>query len=125
MTVALADEAPPMPDGLGEAAKQFWPEAYAQSRVAASDRTRVLLVAWKLDERQLVAAQDHAPSVDESRKHRTLKEMDRDKASGLDQLLLTPNPRKKAGIETVDSSKGEPSELQELMERRANREEQR
>jgi hypothetical protein len=115
MTVALADEAPPMPGGLGEAGKQFWSDAYAQSWVAASDRTMVLLVAWKLDERQLVAAQNHQSSVDESRKHRTLKEMDRDIASGLDQLLLTPNSRKKAGIETADASKGEPSKLDLLL----------
>ncbi len=125
MTVALADDAPPMPDGLGEAGKQLWADAYAQPWVTASDRTMVLLVAWKLDERELVAAQVHQSPVDESRKNRTLKEMDRDIASGLDQLLLTPNSRKKAGIETVDPSKGEPSKLQELMERRANREEQR
>jgi hypothetical protein len=89
MTVALADDAPPMPDGLGEAGKQLWADAYAQSWVTASDRTMVLLVAWKLDERELVAAQVHQSPVDESRKHRTLKEMDRDIASGLDQLLLT------------------------------------
>jgi hypothetical protein len=36
-------------------------------------------------------------------------------ASGLDQLLLTPNARRRAGIETADPSKGEPSKLDLLL----------
>lgn len=121
LTVALADDAPPMPDGLGEAGKQLWADAYAQPWVTASDRTMVLLVAWKLDERELVAAQVHQSPVDESRKHRTLKEMDRDIASGLDQLLLTPNSRKRAGIETADPEKDAPTTLALMRARKDGR----
>lgn len=121
MTVALADEAPPMPDSLGDAGKQFWGDAYAEPWVTASDRTMVLLIARKLDERQVVAAQVHQSPVDESRKHRTLKEIDRDIASGLDQLLLTPNSRRRAGIETADPAKDAPSPLELMRARKDGR----
>ncbi len=115
MTVALADEVPDPPAGLGEDGRQFWADAYAQPWVDPSDRTMVHLIARKLDERQMVADQFHQAPADYFRQQRTLKEIDRDVASGLDQLLLTPNARRRAGIETADPSKGEPSKLDLLL----------
>ncbi len=111
MTVARADEVPEPPAGLGDAGRQFWANAYAQPWVNLSDQTMVHLIARKLDERQMVVDQFHQAPADYFRQQRTLKEIDRDVASGLDQLLLTPNSRRRAGIETADPSKGEPSKL--------------
>ena len=69
------------------------------------------LVARKLDEREQLSSESFATAADQWRKHRTLKEIDRDVASGLDQLLLTPNSRKRAGIETADPEKDAPTTL--------------
>ena len=110
-TVALADQVPDPPAGLGDAGRQFWADAYAQSWVGVSDRTMVQLVARKLDEREQLGAESFPTPADQWRKHRTLKEIDRDVASGLDQLLLTPNSRHRAGIETA-GARDEPSVLQ-------------
>jgi len=110
-TVALADQVPDPPAGLGDAGRQFWADAYAQSWVGVSDRTMVQLVARKLDEREQLGAESFPTPADQWRKHRTLKEIDRDVASGLDQLLLTPNSRHRAGIETA-GARDEPSALQ-------------
>ena len=57
-------------------------------------------------------------AADQWRKHRTLKEIDRDVASGLDQLLLTPNSRQRAGIETVGPSREVPTTLELMQARR-------
>ena len=114
-TVALADQVPDPPAGLGDAGRQFWAGAYAQSWVGVSDRTMVQLVARKLDEREQLGAESFPTPADQWRKHRTLKEIDRDVASGLDQLLLTPNSRHRAGIETADAPKGELSTLDLLL----------
>jgi len=115
MTIAIADEVPDPPAGLGDAGRQFWADAYAQSWVGVSDRTMVQLVARKLDEREQLGAESFPTPADQWRKHRTLKEIDRDVASGLDQLLLTPNSRHRAGIETVDTPKEELSTLDLLL----------
>ena len=109
--VALADQVPDPPAGLGDAGRQFWAGAYAQSWVGVSDRTMVQLVARKLDEREQLGAESFPTPADQWRKHRTLKEIDRDVASGLDQLLLTPNSRRRAGIETA-GARDEPSVFQ-------------
>jgi len=114
-TVALADQVPDPPAGLGDAGRQFWADAYAQSWVGVSDRTMVQLVARKLDEREQLGAESFPTPADQWRKHRTLKEIDRDVASGLDQLLLTPNSRHRAGIETADAPEGELSTLDLLL----------
>ena len=115
MTIALADQVPVPLAGLGDAGRQFWADAYAQSWVGVSDRTMVQLVARKLDEREQLGAESFPTPADQWRKHRTLKEIDRDVASGLDQLLLTPNSRHRAGIETVDAPKEELSTLDLLL----------
>jgi len=91
-----------MPEGLGDAGRQFWAEAYAQPWVTASNRTMVLLIARKLDEREAIAAQFFQTHADQWRQQRTLKDIDRDVVAGLDQLLLTPNSRRRAGIEIAD-----------------------
>ena len=118
MTVALAGDTPEMPEGLGTAGKQFWAEAYAQPWVTSSNRTMVLLIARKLDERETIAAQDYQTPADPWRQQRTLKDFDRDIVAGLDQLLLTPNSRRRAGIETVDPDKDVLSPLELLMARK-------
>jgi len=118
MTIALADEVPNPPAGLGEAGRQFWADAYGQPWVGVSDRTMVHLVARKLDEREQLGAESFPTPADQWRKHRTLKEIDRDVASGLDQLLLTPNSRQRAGIETADPSQEVPTALELMQARR-------
>ena len=116
--VALADQVPDPPAGLGDAGRQFWADAYAQSWVGVSDRTMVQLVARKLDEREQLGAESFPTPADQWRKHRTLKEIDRDVASGLDQLLLTPNSRHRAGIETLSPAQKVPTALELMQARR-------
>ena len=118
MTVAIADEVPDPPAGLGEAGRQFWADAYGQPWVGVSDRTMVQLVARKLDEREQLGAESFPTPADEWRKHRTLKEIDRDVASGLDQLLLTPNSRQRAGIATLNPAQKVPTALELMQARR-------
>ena len=118
MTVAIADEVPGPPAGLGEAGRQFWADAYGQPWVGVSDRTMVQLVARKLDEREQLGAESFPTPADEGRKHRTLKEIDRDVASGLDQLLLTPNSRQRAGIATLNPAQKVPTALELMQARR-------
>jgi len=52
--------------------------------------------------------------ADQWRQQRTLTDIDRDVAAGLDQLLLTPNSRRRAGIEIADPDKP-PSKLDLLL----------
>jgi len=118
MTIAVVDEVPDPPAGLGEAGRQFWADAYGQPWVGVSDRTMVQLVARKLDEREQLGSESFATAADQWRKHRTLKEIDRDVASGLDQLLLTPNSRQRAGIEIADPSQEVPTTLELMQARR-------
>ena len=118
MTIAVADEVPNPPGGLGEAGRQFWADAYGQPWVSVSDRTMVQLVARKLDEREQLCSESFSTAADQWRKHRTLKEIDRDVASGLDQLLLTPNSPQRAGIETVGPSREVPTTLELMQARR-------
>ena len=118
MTIAIADEVPDPPAGLGEAGRQFWADAYGQPWVGVSDRTMVQLVARKLDEREQLGAESFPTPADEWRKHRTLKEIDRDVASGLDQLLLTPNSRQRAGIATLNPAQKVPTALELMQARR-------
>jgi hypothetical protein len=115
MTVALAGEDPEMPEGLGDAGRQFWAEAYAVPWVTASNRTMVLLIARKLDERETIASQYYQTPADQWRQQRTLKDIDRDIVAGLEQLLLTPNSQKKAGIEIADPEKDVLSPLELMM----------
>jgi hypothetical protein len=118
MTVAVADEVPDPPAGLGEAGRQFWADAYGQPWVGVSDRTMVQLVARKLDEREQLGAESFLTPADQWRKQLTLKEIDRDVASGLDQLLLTPNSRQRAGIATLNPSQTVPTALELIQARR-------
>jgi len=111
-------DTPETPEGLGAAGKQFWAEAYAQPWVTSSNRTMVLLIARKLDERETIAAQYYQTPADQWRQQRTLKDIDRDIVAGLDQLLLTPNSRRRAGIETADADKDVLSPLELLMARK-------
>ena len=111
-------DTPETPEGLGAAGKQFWAEAYAQPWVTSSNRTMVLLIARKLDERETIAAQYYQTPADQWRQQRTLKDIDRDIIAGLDQLLLAPNSRRRAGIETVDPDKDVLSPLERLMARK-------
>ena len=115
MTVALAGDIPETPEGLGTAGRQFWAEAYAQPWVTSSNRTMVLLIARKLDERETIAAQYYQTPADQWRQQRTLKDIDRDIVAGLDQLLLTPNSRRRAGIEIADPEKNVLSPLELMM----------
>jgi hypothetical protein len=115
MTVALAGDTPEMPEGLGTAGQQFWAEAYAQPWVTSLNRTMVLLIARKLDERETIAAQYYQTPADQWRQQRTLKDIDRDPVAELDQLLLTPNSRLRAGIEIANPDKDVLSPLELMM----------
>jgi hypothetical protein len=77
----------------------------------------VLLIARKLDDRETIAAQYYQTPADQWRQQRTRKDIDRDIVAGLDQLLLTPNSRRRAGIETVDPEKNVLSPLEVLSSR--------
>ena len=78
----------------------------------------VQLVARKLDEREQLGAKSFPTPANQWRKHRTLKEIDRDVASGLNQLLLTPNSRHWAGIETLSPAQKVPTALELMQARR-------
>ena len=49
------------------------------------------------------------------RQQRTLKEIDRDIASGLDQLLMTPNARRRTGFEVTPTPQAKPTKIGLLM----------
>jgi len=98
LTVKVSADTPEPPANLGERGRELWQIAYSHPWVTPGDKTIVQVVAEKLDERELVAEQFHLDPAD-FRHQRTLKEIDRDILHGLDQLLLTPNARRRAGIE--------------------------
>jgi hypothetical protein len=104
LTVTLSDDTPEPPATLGERGRELWQMAYSHPWVTPGDKTIVQVVAEKLDERELVAEQFHLDPAD-FRHQRTLKEIDRDVLHGLDQLLLTPNARRRAGIEVETEEK--------------------
>lgn len=118
LTVEISGEIPEPPDTMGERGRELWGHAYAQPWVTVADKTLVQLVAEKLDERETVAEQFHLDPSD-FRHQRTLKEIDRDILHGLDQLLLTPNARRRAGIETASAAEPELTQL-ELIQKLAD-----
>jgi hypothetical protein len=65
-----------------------------------------------------LGAESFLAPADQWRKQRTSKEIDRDVASGLDQLLLTPNSRQRAGIATLNPSQTVPTALELIQARR-------
>lgn len=111
LTVEIPGEIPEPPETMGDRGRELWHHAYAQPWVTLADKTLVQLVAEKLDERETVAEQFHLDPSD-FRHQRTLKEIDRDILHGLDQLLLTPNARRRAGIETASAAEPEPTQLE-------------
>ena len=78
----------------------------------------VLLIARKLDERETITTQCYQTPANQWRLQRTPKDSDRDIVAGLDQLLLTPNSRRRARIEIADPEKDVLSPLELMMARK-------
>lgn len=91
-------EAPEPPATLDGEGLAFWHRCYQCPWITAADQTQVLNVARQLNRQaQLEELFETAP--EDFRLQRALKELDKSIESGLDQLLLTPNARRRAGIE--------------------------
>lgn len=97
VTVRLPNDPPEMPLSLEKEGQRFWADAYACEWITTADRHQVQLVAEKKDERARVA-REFAQNPSDFRIARTLQNIDRDIQSGLEQLLLTPHARKRAGV---------------------------
>jgi hypothetical protein len=113
-TVTETGEKPEAPANIGKRGQSFWADAYSLPWVTKADQTLVQLVAEKLDEREKVAEVFHRDPQD-FRQQRTLKEIDRDIASGLDQLLMTPNARRRTGFEVTPTGPAKPTKIDLLM----------
>jgi hypothetical protein len=116
-TVPETREKPEAPANIGKRGQSFWADAYSLPWVTKADQTLVQLVAEKLDEREKVAEVFHQDPQD-FRQQRTLKEIDRDIASGLDQLLMTPNARRRTGFEVTPTAQAKPTKIELLMSMR-------
>jgi hypothetical protein len=114
--LTIDNNTPEPPDDLGPSGMAFWGLAYDQPWVTPGDKTIVRLIAEKLDERELVSEQFHLDPAN-FRHPRTLKEIDRDILHGLDQLLLTPNARKRAGLELAKEPETYPTREQLVLAR--------
>jgi hypothetical protein len=85
------------------------------SRIPGAENATTVSNSRGVKLRGQLGAESFLTPADQWRKQRTLKEIDRDVASGLDQLLLTPNSRRRAGIETEDAPRGELSTVDLLL----------
>lgn len=108
---AIDDTTPEPPADLGPSGLAFWALAYEQPWITPADQTQVANVARQI-ERQEILHQE----LLKDRRHlgtlRALKELDRSIESGLFQLLLTPQSRSRAGIETTDTTPAASTPLQ-------------
>lgn len=113
MSFAVDKTTPEPPADLESSGLAFWALAYEQPWITSADQTQVANVARQI-ERQEILHQE----LLKDRRHlgtlRALKELDRSIESGLLQLLLTPQSRSRAGIETADPTPVTPSPLQLL-----------
>jgi hypothetical protein len=95
---------------------QFWKLAYQQPWIGPADQVQVLNVAQQRS-RHAQLSQLFAADPSDFRVQRALKELDRSIESGLDQLLMTPNARRRAGIELTPPAPKEPTALDLMMAR--------
>ena len=120
VTMSSGQETPEPPDSLDAIGLHFWELAYQQPWIGPADQVQVLNVAQQCS-RQAQLSQLFAADPSDFRIQRALKELDRSIESGLDQLLMTPNARRRAGIELTPAVPKEPTALDLMLARRDER----
>jgi len=120
VTISSEQQTPAPPDSLDAIGLHFWELAYQQPWIGPADQVQVLNVAQQCI-RQAQLSQLFAADPSDFRIQRALKELDRSIESGLDQLLMTPNARRRAGIELTSPVPKEPTALDLMLARRDER----
>jgi hypothetical protein len=120
VTISSEQQTPEPPDSLDAIGLHFWELAYQQPWIGPADQVQVLNVAQQCI-RQAQLTQLFAADPADFRIQRALKEVDRSIESGLDQLLMTPNARGRAGIELTPPVPKEPTALDLMLPRRDER----
>ena len=124
VTLETDSQKPELPESLKGLGLEFWHRAYSLPWITAGDQTQVLNVAQQLNRQaQLIQVFEKDPA--DFRVQRALKEIDRSIESGLDTLLLTPNARRRAGLELTPPIPKEPTKLEQLRRARDERDTER
>jgi hypothetical protein len=105
---------------LGEAGQKLWDSVFEQGELWVSPRTDVawLQVVCELLDRREVLKQEWMADPADRKVNMSLLETEKLLQSGLGLLGFTPTDRSRLGVAEVKAK----SKLEELMERRANRE---
>ena len=105
---------------LGEAGQKLWDSVFEQGELWISPRTDVawLQVVCELLDRREVLKQEWMADPADRKLNMSLLETEKLLQSGLGLLGFTPTDRSRLGVAEVKAK----SKLEELMERRANRE---
>lgn len=108
---------------LGEAGQKLWDSVFNEGELWVSPRTDVALlqIVCELLDRREVLKQEWLADPAERKLNMSLLETEKAIQSGLSLLGFTPSDRARLGVAEVKAK----SKLEELMERRANREEGR
>jgi hypothetical protein len=108
---------------LGEAGQKLWDSVFAEGELWISPRTDVawLQVVCELLDRREVLKQEWMADPADRKLNMSLLETEKLLQSGLGLLGFTPTDRSRLGVAEVKAK----SKLEELMERRANREDAR
>ena len=105
---------------LGEAGQKLWDSVFSEGELWVSPRTDVawLQVVCELLDRREVLKQEWMADPADRKVNMSLLETEKLLQSGLGLLGFTPTDRSRLGVAEVKAK----SKLEELMERRANRE---
>ena len=108
---------------LGDAGQKLWDSVFNEGELWVSPRTDVALlqIVCELLDRREVLKQEWLADPAERKLNMSLLETEKAIQSGLSLLGFTPSDRARLGVAEVKAK----SKLEELMERRANREEGR
>lgn len=108
---------------LGEAGQKLWDSVFGEGELWISPRTDVawLQVVCELLDRREVLKQEWMADPADRKLNMSLLETEKLLQSGLGLLGFTPTDRSRLGVAEVKAK----SKLEELMERRANREDSR
>jgi len=108
---------------LGEAGQKLWDSVFGEGELWISPRTDVawLQVVCELLDRREVLKQEWMADPADRKLNMSLLETEKLLQSGLGLLGFTPTDRSRLGVAEVKAK----SKLEELMERRANREDAR
>ena len=108
---------------LGDAGQKLWDSVFNEGELWVSPRTDVALlqIVCELMDRREVLKQEWLADPAERKLNMSLLETEKAIQSGLSLLGFTPSDRARLGVAEVKAK----SKLEELMERRANREEGR